>query len=154
MHPKIAEFPSKTFYDGKLLNGISERDRTLPPLPWPNPKVPCMFIHVSSQEMVSVHNSKSNPKEVEVLIDVLRNLQIEKGFEWKDVGILSAYSAQVKLIRKSLRSVNLLDPYLTIQTIDGFQGREKEIIIFSTVRSNKQKKVSAKKTLNYLFFSC
>jgi hypothetical protein len=57
------------------------------------------------------------------------------------IGVISPYKSQVKLIRKELDSV-LPDiaPLIDVNTIDGFQGREKDVIIFSTVRTVVGKK--------------
>lgn len=56
------------------------------------------------------------------------------------VGILSPYKKQVKMIKFAIKD-NGLDQinkeFLEVETIDGFQGREKDIIIFSTVRSGR-----------------
>jgi len=59
--------------------------------------------------------------------------------------VISAYSGQVKHIKKELKKIpGSLDEFydrcpVEVNTVDGFQGREKDIIIFSTVRSFKDK---------------
>ena len=55
------------------------------------------------------------------------------GIDDKDIGIISPYADQVSLLK------NKTD--IEVKTVDGFQGREKEIIIISTVRSNDKGKI-------------
>ena len=56
-----------------------------------------------------------------------------------DVGIISPYRAQVQLLRKMIRQKEYFRPYrrmITVNTVDGFQGQERDIILISLVRSN------------------
>ena len=55
MHPKLSEFPSNTFYDGNLQNGVTSDDRIYfnVNFPWPNPKKPTFFYHIVGQEEFS-----------------------------------------------------------------------------------------------------
>jgi len=76
--------------------------------------------------------SKSNEGEAEIVTVHLEEL-IKAGLKPLDIGIITPYNAQVDLLRKKLK-----DKYkdLEIGSVDGFQGREKEAIIISMVRSN------------------
>ena len=56
-----------------------------------------------------------------------------------DVGIISPYRAQVQLLRKMLRQREFFRPYrqlVTVNTVDGFQGQERDVVLISLVRSN------------------
>jgi superfamily I DNA and/or RNA helicase len=130
MHPKICEFPSKEFYDGKLLTDKSLGGINPRCLNWPNKNIPIMFINVKSNEM-DVNNSKINKKQMDVTVDVLK--KILRSYPPEDVGIISPYKSQVKLINKNIEFAKEVE----VKSVDGFQGREKNFIIFSTVRSNK-----------------
>jgi superfamily I DNA and/or RNA helicase len=58
-----------------------------------------------------------------------------------DVGIISPYRAQVQLLRKKLRRREFFKPFrplITVNTVDGFQGQERDIIVISLVRSNDE----------------
>ena len=55
------------------------------------------------------------------------------GIKNQDIGVITPYNAQAKLLRKLFLSKQLK---LEVSTVDGFQGREKEVIIISAVRSN------------------
>ena len=151
MHPKLCEFPSKEFYEGKLLSDENNEfsDLTFSCLKWPNKSIPIMFINVKSNEF-DVNNSKTNKIQIEITIDVLN--KIAKKFSFKDIGIISPYKSQVKAIKKILNNEEI-----EIKSVDGFQGREKKFIIFSTVRSNKHGNVgflSDWKRLNVAITRC
>ena len=148
MHPVIAEFPSDSFYAGKLKTGIEYRAR-LPPagFDWPVQGAPVAFVPVNEAEEVKDGHSYVNVKEVEkivvVLLTLIRTGGLENGVH--DVGIITPYSSQVRLIRRTLKERKVLrDAGLhlcEVSSVDGFQGREKEVIIFSSVRANFEKNV-------------
>jgi superfamily I DNA and/or RNA helicase len=69
-----------------------------------------------------------NPLESKVAIKIV-NDYLDLGFDQKDIGIISPYADQVGFIK------NKVD--VDVKSVDGFQGKEKEIIIISTVRSNE-----------------
>ena len=62
------------------------------------------------------------------------------GISSKDIAVISPYNAQVSLISSMLQS-NELSSIIEVGTVDGFQGREKEIVILSLVRSNDQREI-------------
>jgi regulator of nonsense transcripts 1 len=168
MHPFIAEFPSKHFYSNKLLNGVDEASRPLVPgFAWPN-NLPVAFWNMprSREERGgSSGDSKSWVNRVEVvhLVDVVKSLLDTHLVAPQSIGIVTPYSAQVKLIFKYLKDA--LKDYefegdqtpdfddsmadfrghgykgITVSSVDGFQGREKDIILFSAVRSNSAKRL-------------
>ncbi|MBQ7662999.1 MAG: AAA family ATPase [Prevotella sp.] len=58
-----------------------------------------------------------------------------------DVGIISPYRAQVQLLRRMVKKEEFFKPFrslITINTVDGFQGQERDIIVISLVRSNDE----------------
>ena len=65
-------------------------------------------------------------------------VRIEAGLRPEEIAIITPYNAQVQLLRSSLRSTY---ERLEIDTVDGFQGREKEAILLSLVRSNQDRQV-------------
>ncbi|KAJ1929057.1 hypothetical protein IWQ60_001502 [Tieghemiomyces parasiticus] len=77
--------------------------------------------------------SKLNSDEAELVVKHLAALVNEGGLAPADIAVISPYNAQVRLLTTLLKSVY---PDLEIGSIDGFQGREKEAIILSLVRSN------------------
>lgn len=82
-------------------------------------------------------DSKSNENEAELIVQEVLAL-VRSGIAPSDIGILSPYSAQVTLLSALLHPQY---PTLDINSIDSFQGREKEVILLSLVRSNPQREV-------------
>mmetsp|Transcript_18121 Transcript_18121/g.25403 ORF Transcript_18121/g.25403 Transcript_18121/m.25403 type:complete len:528 (+) Transcript_18121:826-2409(+) len=135
MHPAISEFPSSTFYGGKLKNGITS-DLRQPPcgFQWPRDNWPIAYIHVESQQQFD-GDSIINELEAEC---VLRTLQmfLNHGIKGEDIGIITPYKAQKRLILKEINKRILSKCGVEVSTVDGFQGREKEIILLSYTRAN------------------
>ncbi|GIL65859.1 hypothetical protein Vafri_19506, partial [Volvox africanus] len=139
MHPALSAFPSARFYGGRLMDGVEPAMRLPPPLPLPVPDVagPIMFVDVpGGREEVSQGGSKSNRAEALVVVGMVRHM-LATGISSADIGIVTPYLAQVQLLS------NLLMPHippgaapLEVSSVDGYQGREKEVMIFNTVRAN------------------
>ena len=91
-----------------------------------------------------ISSSFANRAEVAVVVNVIDKFAANfKKLGENSVGVISPYSAQINELKNALQSRQYF-PSLEIQTVDGFQGREKEVIVFSAVRSN------AKQVLGFL----
>eukprot|EP00667_Euglena_gracilis_P002305 EG_transcript_2305 len=154
MHPEIAAFPSKHFYGGLLQNGacVSEPpytdrpyhmfykkdDRTLPPL-----LGPYMFFDVMGNTVRSAAGSVGNAQEVRLVVDLLRKMAEIAGPELRgaDVAVITFYQEQVRLLRDHLRRdvPQLWD--VEVNTVDGFQGRQKDVVVLSCVQAGSQGQV-------------
>ena len=136
MHPSISEFPNYQFYEGLLKDGVSPSEREAPPgLLWPDWEAPLSFLPVDGDEVLSPDGaSKENPSEAAWVVKILSDFVEAGSLEIQDIGIVTPYAGQVRAIRdmipESMQSVE-------VRTVDGYQGREKDLIIFSCVRSNK-----------------
>ena len=146
MHPVISEFPSKNFYHGKIRDGIISEDRPTPSgFPWPQADSPVAFLSVVGEEYSSSDGySKCNWEEAEVVYQVVKALKEAEEIPVAKIGIISPYNGQVQLIHdlfvnKPGAGMSRGQTYhkLNVSSVDGFQGREKEVIVFSTVRSNR-----------------
>ncbi|KAG2444932.1 hypothetical protein HXX76_001668 [Chlamydomonas incerta] len=150
MHPTLSAFPSARFYGGRLLDGVGPPQRPPPPFPMPGPSGgagagggggggggPLMFVDVEDgREEVSQGGSKSNRAEAAVVVALVRGL-LGAGVSPADVGVVTPYLAQVQLLSGMLAGVLPAGaPPLEVSSVDGYQGREKEVMIFSTVRAN------------------
>lgn len=137
MHPGIAMFPSDLFYGGKLLNGVSAPERRpLAGFPWPRMEFPVAFVPVHQGFEMDDGQSKYNEAEAAAAYDAV-SLLLEGGqCTVNDIAVVTPYAAQVRLIRRLLRKLVQRPPYVEVSSVDGFQGREKEAVIFSAVRSN------------------
>ena len=135
MHPAISDFPNRIFYEGRLVDGITAADRPNPAgLLWNDWEVPMAFLPVNGDELLSPDGaSKENPAEAGWVAKILENLLQAGDLEETDIGIITPYAGQVRAIRDALPERN---DSVEVHTVDGYQGREKEVIIFSCVRSN------------------
>jgi len=135
MHPAISDFPNSQFYRGRLVNGVDESERPAPNgMLWPDWDAPIAFLPVNGGEILSPDGaSKENPVEASWVVKILLGLLETGELSAGDIGIITPYSGQVRAIRDSMpESLEGIE----VRTVDGYQGREKEVIIFSCVRSN------------------
>lgn len=143
MHQKIMEFSSQELYDGKLVADESVASHLLNDLPdvesSENTDVPLVMIDTSDtgvgHEVTDddqEEQSKANELEVELAVSHVRAL-LEDGLQESQIGVITPYAAQVARLKRDIRE-NW--PGIEIGTVDGFQGREKEAILVSLVRSN------------------
>jgi len=137
MHPGIAMFPSDLFYGGKLLNGVSPPERRpLSGFPWPREEFPVAFVPVPHGQEVDDGVSKKNEEEAAAACDAVAALLAGGQCTPLDIAVVTPYAAQVRLIRRLTRKLLPSPPYVEVSSTDGFQGREKEAVVFSAVRSN------------------
>lgn len=143
MHQKIMEFSSKELYGNKLVADKSVAEHVLADLPGvtssENTDVPLIMMDTSdtglAHEMMDdaqEEQSKANELEVELAVYHIRAL-LEDGLEQEQIGVITPYAAQVSKLKRDIREHW---PAIEVGTVDGFQGREKEAILLSLVRSN------------------
>lgn len=148
MHEKIMEFSSRYFYDDRLIAHESVRTHLLRPhLP------PVTFIDTAGcgydEKQDPETLSRMNAEEAALLIQQAEALAEDIGVHaWLDeqitLGIITPYSAQVDQLHKLAEASSVLAPlyrYITINTVDAFQGQERDAIIISFVRSNDKGEV-------------
>ena len=144
MNKKIMEFPNHMFYEGKLIAHESVANHTLAELidankyknlkgrlkEVINPENVVVFVDIKGRERQrkgsTSYFNKEEAKTVKEIVEVLLSV----GVKVEDVGVISPYEDQVSLLSE------LLPPSIEVKTVDGFQGREKEVILISFVRSN------------------
>lgn len=113
MHPAISEFPIKTFYEGKLKDGVSAKDKE-----WPGIKFPLFFYQCNSGPESRVYNSKrgmrgftyNNKFEAEAIVRLVHKLILEKGVSTHEIGIITPYSSQRDLISEMFVSDPIINP--------------------------------------------
>ncbi|QGA12510.1 hypothetical protein EYB26_000154 [Talaromyces marneffei] len=155
MHEKIMQFPSNELYEGKLIAADSVKGRLLKDLPYgveetDDTKEPLVFIDTQGDDFPEkaededtavkggpLSESKSNEMEARIAIRHVEGL-IDAGVRPEDIAVVTPYNAQVALIAQSLKEKY---PGIEIGSVDGFQGREKEAIVVSLVRSNEKHEV-------------
>ena len=139
MNKQIMQFSSDHFYDGTLEAHASVASHLLQDLPHvrPSPLVEdaVTFIDTAGagwdEELEPDGESRLNPQEGALLLDKLRQLQAA-GLGPRDIAVIAPYAAQVRWLREQSASDEL-----EIDSVDGFQGREKEAVLISCVRSNQ-----------------
>lgn len=142
MHPSLSEFPSNAFYDGSLQNGVSVAERVRPGLDfeWPNPHVPMFLLSCfGTEEIASSGTSFLNRVEannVEKIISKLLKLSIQPS----QIGVITPYQGQRAYILQTMMMAGSMSREIyegiEVASVDAFQGREKDYIILSCVRSN------------------
>ena len=134
MHPFLMNFPSKTFYNNKISSGIKNSDREDIKIMnlWPNFEKPSIFVNLSSnKEYLSERGTSYINVPEALLVKEFITYFIKKRIKKKNIGIITPYKGQKNYL------IDIIDdPSIEIQTVDAFQGREKDYIILSTVRSN------------------
>ena len=142
MNEAIMQFSSEWFYDGKVVSAPQVRHRGI--LDYDTPMEWIATPEGIGEEFIGETFGRINRKEAELTIDTLKNYFAKIGKqrildEQIDVGIISPYRAQVQLLRRLIKKDSTLKPYrnlVSVNTVDGFQGQERDIIIISMVRSN------------------
>jgi len=143
MHSSIAEFPNAQFYQSRLVNAVD--DSTLEPVPgfkWPNPECRVCFVDVGSETENKHGFSAYNSGEANCIAEVLKGI-INAGFPLDKLCVLTPYQAQKHEIYKALREASLWSEvhHISIDTIDGYQGMERDLVLFSATRSNAQRNI-------------
>ncbi|MDS0478295.1 AAA domain-containing protein [Natrinema sp. 1APR25-10V2] len=131
MNEAIASFPNKQFYDDALEHGEENRTWTVDGLD------PVVGYDVSNNEGVKEETgSKYNRGEAGLIATEVVQL-IDNGVSPSDIGVITPYNAQITKIDNALSDAGVGDAEsVEINTIDSFQGSEKEVILVSFVRSN------------------
>ena len=132
MLPDIRAFPSGYFYSNFLKDAESVLERPRPP--WlALPAVLFINLTTSKESRTQDDTSLSNRPEADFLISLFEHYQDWHG-SGMDIGLISPYKKQVRLVRNMLGGKTDKKD-IEVNTVDGFQGREKEVIFFSCVRS-------------------
>jgi predicted DNA helicase len=141
MHEAIMGFSNAAFYEGELIAHESVAGHRLCDLPGVQSdsltESPVQFIDTAGagydEELEEDTGSRRNLQEANLAARKVRQL-LEAGLNPSHLGVITPYRAQVRRLRELLADV----PALEIDSVDGFQGREKEAIIVSLVRSNPE----------------
>ena len=142
MNRAIMEFSSRQFYHGRLKADPSVADSLISPI-----DKPLLWIDTSKcdfNEQLNRSQSRMNQEEAKLLMKTLMDYVKLIGMERMlhdevDFGIISPYKAQVRLLRRYVRNNRMLKPLrknIAVNTVDGFQGQERDVIVMSLVRDN------------------
>src|ERR1700761_7813539 len=142
MHPCLSEFPSNMFYDGSLQNGVTANQRLRRDIdfPWPVSDNPMMFwSNLGNEEISASGTSYLNRTEASNVEKIVTRF-FKAGVKPDDIGIITPYEGQRSYIVSSMQATGTFKKELykeiEVASVDAFQGREKDFIILSCVRSN------------------
>ena len=159
MHPFIGDFISKVYYRGELKAGMSNQadlKKHNLSIAWAQDKVAVFCDVKKAQGIEESGKSKSRKSEAVRIVKLLDELKTDQNFDNLSVGIITFYAKQVdEIFREASKkgyteqradgSFEITLPYretddgrekLRIGSVDSFQGKEFDIVILSTVRSN------------------
>ncbi|NWS70777.1 ZGRF1 protein, partial [Crotophaga sulcirostris] len=145
-HPAISAIANELFYEGNLIDGVSEKERS-PLLDW----LPTLcFYSVNGVEQIERDNSFYNMAEAHFTVKLIQSL-IASGIEGSAIGVITLYKSQMYKIQNLLGSVHSeafkIKP-VQVSTVDAFQGAEKEIIVLSCVRTRQMGFIDSEKRMN------
>ena len=154
MHEDICDFSSREFYENRLRTAVLSEDRPLHPSAFAWPSTPAnegaparmVFVQCSAAEDLG-RKSKSNQGQAVLCREICKRLmsppddketslrsdashRLPQAQNPPSIAVLTPYTRQAELLR------SMLSGNITISSIDGFQGREADIIVFVTVRCN------------------
>lgn len=141
MHSEISDISSKLFYDGEIETGVEDSDR----MKFNQYKSifrnsrPIIFYDVAGFERRQ-RESYANDQEKDIVIDILQEFEHNPAFDPKKLAVISNYSSQIFNLKSEIRKSKFsrkFKEFLEVDTVDAFQGREKDFVIISTVRANK-----------------
>ncbi|WP_049890980.1 IGHMBP2 family helicase [Methanohalobium evestigatum] len=145
MNTEIMSFPNTHFYGGELKAADEVKNHKLEPSVLKESpdeliekicdfKNGITFVDTNGnfrENAPKGSTSKENPEEAKIVKNIVDRI-LNKGINPENIGIISPYDAQIDLLKNKIDFSGL-----EIKTVDGFQGREKDAIILSLVRSNQ-----------------
>lgn len=139
MHDDIVAFPNQAFYDGKLVSNDRNATWTIK-----DDTQPLTLIDTAgcgyNESFNTEHKSYCNPGECELIFKHID--RAAERYAGNSIGIISPYAEQVRHIRRQISSATTIKHLdIEVDSIDGFQGQEKDIIYISLVRSNDTGKI-------------
>ena len=154
MHEKIMAFPSSALYENKLIAADAVKGRLLKDLPYDvedseETREPLVFFDTQGGDFPEkteddeggvkgksslLAESKVNENEASIVASYVADL-VSAGVKAEDIAIVTPYNGQLALLSQMLKDSY---PGIELGSVDGFQGREKEAVIVTLVRSNPE----------------
>lgn len=142
MHPELSQFPSNFFYEGSLQNGVCAEERKLRvDFPWPSPECPMFFLVTQGSEEIAGSGTSYLNRTEAANVEKITTRFLKAGLKSDQIGIITPYEGQRAYLVQYFQYQGSLHSKvyqeIEIASVDAFQGREKDIIIMSCVRSNE-----------------
>ena len=131
-------------YKGKVFDGPAVASRLAPGcFPWPRPHFPVCVLTINFEETMSPNGVLINPGEASVMSCLARQLMCQASqhllchqpLRAKDFCVLTPYAGQAQFLKKMVPSS------VEVAVLDRFQGQERKVVIYGTMRSNPEKKL-------------
>lgn len=142
MHPNIGQFVSESFYDGLVQMGNRTHLNRID-LPTPFNKEVVFFDTSNSNNPFEQNDgySAKNDTEAEVISEIILPRLFENNISPRNIAIIAPYKSQVANILRFIKKSTLCNfKNIDVSTLDSFQGKEYDIILFSFTRSSNHKK--------------
>ena len=139
MIENIGNLISKVFYRGIIDTGCNDDEKRHGLSRYVGKSI--VWFDTSANKKKSQKRTKGgsyiNEEEKRIILEILDDLKSTGELKGLDIGIITGYSGQKELLRKSIKATGLdkIASKIDINTLDAFQGRENDIIIYSTVRT-------------------
>lgn len=143
MHPDLSRFPSNFFYEGSLQNGVCADERKLLKIdfPWPAVDKPMFFYVTQGQEEIAGSGTSYLNRTEASNVEKITTRFLRCGVKPEQIGVITPYEGQRAYLVQYMQYQGSLHSKLyqeiEVASVDAFQGREKDIIIMSCVRSNE-----------------
>lgn len=143
MHPELSRFPSNFFYEGSLQNGVCADERKLSKMdfPWPVPEKPMLFYVTQGQEEIAGSGTSYLNRTEAANVEKIATRFLRCGVKPEQIGVITPYEGQRAYLVQYMQYQGALHSKLyqeiEVASVDAFQGREKDLIIMSCVRSNE-----------------
>ncbi|GKC73465.1 helicase Sen1 [Tanacetum coccineum] len=155
MHPEICRFPSLHFYDGNLVNGdgMSSKEK---PFHKTEGLGPYLFFDIADGQELHGKNSGSlyNECEADAAVELVRFFRKSYPSEFIGgrIGIITPYRSQLSLLRSRFSAAfgSYIMDEMELNTVDGFQGREVDILVVSTVRAGATEEMNSRKSIGFV----
>jgi len=134
MHDEICRFPSMHIYRSKLKTdkGIHQKRKKFLLKPYA-----ILDVNQGKEELDAHTQSYGNPMEADIIVCLVQFINERAKVPFNQIGIITPYSYQVKLIEQRLNQRNLHHHKIEMGTVDAFQGRQKDVILLSCVRAGQ-----------------
>lgn len=143
MHPQLSKFPSNFFYEGSLQNGVFADERRMKGVdfPWPQPDKPMLFYACQGQEEMAGSGTSYLNRTEAALVEKIATRFLRSAVKPQQIGIITPYEGQRAYLVQHMQFQGALHAKLyqeiEVASVDAFQGREKDLIVMSCVRSNE-----------------
>lgn len=150
MHRTIGNMISKVFYDGSIQTGIPDEERTHNLTTYNGRQL--IWVSTSKhsnrrEKFYSKNKTFKNQLEQNIIKKILQDIDRDECAKDYEIAVITGYSLQKSIIREHVHRMdfkNIRD--IEVDTVDSYQGRDKDIVIFSTVRSNSRNDIGFQKS--------